>query len=393
MKITLKHQILKQLREEKSIPVEAIHKKLRISIEDYQKLESQDATVDTDFADKVAHVFRRNWTVFLLDNLPKQVPIDHDNRTTKNKAPSFHEKTINAIEDANFILEFSNSLGIHFPLQLPKLDDTRVISAEALAAAVRMKSGISIEEQKKFRDSSEALKIWSNYVESKGIYVSQYPLDVDDKIHAFSIFRNDRAIIVLNTNDTISSRIFSLIHEYCHITRRKSGLGICDLHHSKSTDVEVYCNRFAAEFLVPLQEINDYLKSQGRNAIETNLEWYVNKLAGQFRVSKLVIYRRLNTLGLINDIEYSKIHDECLVQFQAHRRTKHEDEGDEDRGGPSHYIIRKLRNGVSYSNNVLDAFEAGAISAFETSNALGVAVENIETYRAKTAHIDDIWAS
>src|SRR3989344_8128039 len=102
MKVTLKHEILKKLRESRTIPLEAMPLKLGISLADYKKYETEDIAVDSKFAEKIAGVFKRNWSVFLLDELPKQILVKSDNRTFENKTPSLHEKTIEAIEDANY---------------------------------------------------------------------------------------------------------------------------------------------------------------------------------------------------------------------------------------------------------------------------------------------------
>lgn len=379
MKVTLKHQILKKLRESRTIPLEVMPRKLGISLDDYKKYESEDTEVDLNLADRIASVFRRNWSVFLLDELPKESLVKRDNRTVENQTPSLHEKTIEAIEDANYIFEFVQGLSTHGGLLIPKHDDIKDLDAEELANRVRKQSKTSMEVQEKFRDTSDAFRQWRFLVESMGIFVSQYPLDYKDKIRAFSVSDHDRAIIVLNTNDTTTGRIFSLFHELCHILRRNSG--ICDLHYSMSPDVEVFCNQFAAAFLVPIEVMDGYVKSKGENAVVSNLDWHAKSLSGRLKVSQLVIYRRFATLGIISDSDYSAIHKKFLKEFIVRRKEPEE----ESAGGPNFYTVRKLRNGEAYPNTVFEALNVGEITVFEASNALGVGISKLGEYRSRTA--------
>jgi len=156
MKILLKHNILQELRESRSIPKEILSKKLGISVSDYEKYENEDIEVDIGFAEKVAGIYKRNWSVFLLDNLQK-AKIPRDNRTTENQSPTLHEKTAEAIEDANYIYEFVQGLESHTGLKIPKFEDIEDLNAEELAERIRSISGISIEEQEKFEISIACL--------------------------------------------------------------------------------------------------------------------------------------------------------------------------------------------------------------------------------------------
>jgi len=380
MNILIKHTLLKELREQRTIPLEEMPRKLGISLEDYQRYEDQDLEVDIDFASKLANIFKKNWSVFLLDSAPKEILIPRDNRTTENKTPSLHEKTIAAVEDANYMFEFVKDLGSHKGLSIPKYDDIKDLTPEELGDRIRKISNIDQKDQEKFYSASDAFKKWRSFIEDDmGIFVSQYPLDPEDKIKAFSLSDHDRAVIVLNTNDIWPSRIFSLFHELCHILRRNSG--ICDLHSSLSSDVEVFCNSFAAAFLLPLSVVSSYITSKGENIIISDIEAHVKVLSSHFKVSQLVVYRRFATLGLITDSQYSNIHNKTVSQFVVTPKKIEE----ESTGGPNYYTIRRLRNGVGYSNAILGAYSGGEITAFETSRALGISVKNINEYRSRTA--------
>ena len=376
MNIIIKHEFLRNLRESRLIPQKAMSLKLGITQEEYLNFETNDNEVDTDFANKVASVFKRNWSVFLLDNPPISVTIDHDNRISGHQRGSFHNKTIEAIEDADFLLGFSENFEDGLSKLALNLSDANKLNAEDMGNILREKSAITIDNQMKFKSDSVALKTWISFIESQGIFVSQYPLDEDDNIRAFSKIKNGRAIIVLNSLDTYRGRSFSLFHEYGHILRRTSG--ICDLYNSGTSAAEVYCNLFSAAFLVPINTIKDYISSVGKNDFINNIDEYVSRISSQLKVSNLVIYRRLLTLSLIRTEYYSEIHDKSVKSFIKPRRISED-------GGGDYYATRRVRNGVSYSNGVFNALDSGRISITEAGNALGVGINNLYKYRTFSA--------
>lgn len=387
MKITIKHQILKKLREDRHIPFEAMPEKLSLDRSEYEKLEREDKLIDIKIADRIAAVFKRNWSVFLLNEAPEKVSIKNDNRTFENRTPTLHEETIEAIEDANFILDFSKDLTSRPKLEVPIVKKIAHFNAEELGSLVRKQSGIDVEKQSNFKSISKAFNTWLAFVESKGIYVSQYPFNEGDKVRAFSISKNDQAIIVLNTRDSQAARIFSLIHELCHIIRRTAGF--CDLHHSQTSGVEVFCNKFAASFLVPSEFMDTYLSGRTKHELRQNLDSFVRKIAYQLSVSRLMVYRKFATLQIITDQEYSHIHQNYLKDLSKKPGEKFSRK--EDKGGPDYYIIKTLRNGIAYSSSVLEAFSTGEITQFEASNALGVKPRYLESYN-KSAPLQIRWS-
>lgn len=383
MEVVIKHKILKKLRESRTIPLDAMATNVGLSIADYKEYEKNDKKVGIQLAERFAGVFKRNWSVFLLEELEGPNLYKHDNRTLENRTPSLHLKTIEAIEDASYIFEFAKELSTFKGLKIPKYENVKNLTPEELAGILRKESKITIEKQIKFPNSSQAFRAWKLFIESLGIFVSQYPLSPEDKIRAFSITDSNRAIIVLNTKDTQKARIFSLFHELCHVLRRSSG--ICDLHNSSSSNVEAFCNNFAANFLAPEDVVNEYIDRQGDESVLSDLDHHVSRLASKLKVSELVIYRRLATLRLISDSDYSKIHKEILSNFPAPSPRIVPDK-EEKVGGPDYYVVKNARNGKAYTNVVVEAFNTGEISAFEASNALSINPRILNDYIRKTAH-------
>ena len=105
-----------------------------------------------------------------------------------------------------------------------------------------------------------------------------------EKFDKFEVY-NDFTFI--NSSDAPVAQLFTLIHETAHIM-----LGVSAGHAEADTlsdDVtERYCDKVAAEFLVPAQELR--VVWNGR----------IKETARKFRVSELVLARRALELQLIN---------------------------------------------------------------------------------------------
>lgn len=83
------------------------------------------------------------------------------------------------------------------------------------------------------------------------------PLSVKD-FRGFCIYNELAPVIFINTNDSKSAQLFTLIHELSHLWINGSSLSDLDeLNHDKE---EMFCNQVAAEYLVP----SIFLKVSGK---------------------------------------------------------------------------------------------------------------------------------
>ena len=128
-----------------------------------------------------------------------------------------------------------------------------------VAKEVRKYLGISLKEQYALESNDDALKYWRNLLEENGIFIFK---DVfkDDEFSGFCLYDNVFPIIYINNSQGKSRQIFTLFHELAHPLFRTRGV---DLRHDDFVDrmsgnnkyIEVFCNKFAGEFLVPLGDI------------------------------------------------------------------------------------------------------------------------------------------
>jgi Zn-dependent peptidase ImmA (M78 family) len=103
-----------------------------------------------------------------------------------------------------------------------------------------------------------------------------------------------------------SRQIFTLFHELAHLLLRSGGIDFRSRTITKSFsgqyhNIEVICNRFANEFLVP-QEVFDTFEPK---ITESN----ISNLADYFSVSREVILRNYFERGLVDQLQYETLAD------------------------------------------------------------------------------------
>jgi Zn-dependent peptidase ImmA (M78 family) len=121
-----------------------------------------------------------------------------------------------------------------------------------------------------------------------------------NEFRGFVLYEEIAPVIFINNNDAISAKIFTLIHEIVHILIGQSASFDLRYLQSANNEIEQFCDKCTAEFLVPTKEIiNIYTQI-------TDLE----DLARHFKVSQIVILRRLLDTSLITQQEfYSQLKD------------------------------------------------------------------------------------
>jgi Zn-dependent peptidase ImmA (M78 family) len=105
-------------------------------------------------------------------------------------------------------------------------------------------------------------------------------------------------LVFINGADTKSAQMFTLAHELAHIWLGQSAVSDAQPLAVPDQDVERWCNQVAAELLVPLDLMRREYDS------EPNLGDEVSRLARRFKVSTLVILRRIHDAGGLTRQEF-----------------------------------------------------------------------------------------
>ncbi|WP_409522851.1 helix-turn-helix domain-containing protein [Nitrincola sp. MINF-07-Sa-05] len=181
------------------------------------------------------------------------------------------------------------------------------------------------------------------------------PLLVEE-FRGFAIADEFAPTIFVNHADSPGARLFTLIHELCHIWMGISG--ISDGSESSDHESEVKCNAVAAEFLVPEAEFQPLW-----NDLD---DWRDNlaPLETHFHVSQWVLARRALTLGLIDIDQYR--------QFISEQKTLWDAREKKGNGGPNYHRTKNAQISKRFSKAVLSQAFNGQILLREAGQLLGI---------------------
>jgi len=150
-----------------------------------------------------------------------------------------------------------------------------------------------------FNSQDAAVNHFTECLEERGIFVAfngvvgnntHRQLSVD-KCRGFAMVSSTAPYIFINSSDSKNAQLFTLLHELAHILSGSSA-GHRGFDFSVNNSEEVFCDKVAAEFLVPASLLTPMWNSD------------IRKLSRDFKVSEIVIARRAHDLGLMSDIEY-----------------------------------------------------------------------------------------
>lgn len=210
-------------------------------------------------------------------------------------------------------------------------------SPKQLAKFIAEKLSIDITELKKISGRKDALNHLIQKAEAGGVFVGKtisfIHVEVDDMRGLF--ISNDYCpFIILNRKDAWSAQIFSFAHELAHFFRRSDAVSNSLDFRNTARNIdpeEVFCNKVAAELLLPEQDFTKEFYSKSD----------IDAISDLYKVSPLFVFYRLKELGKIHRESESNLEREIQRETDENLRTKAEKD--------------KLKNGGNYTNSMRDS--------------------------------------
>jgi len=172
------------------------------------------------------------------------------------------------------------------------------------ADKVRTYLGVSLETQQSWQDDDAALKAWRQALQAVGVYIFKDAFKADE-FSGFCLFDDVFPLIYVNNSSAKTRQIFTLFHELAHLLFNTSGIDT--LHgdyitklQGDSKNIEIFCNRFAAEFLLPERIFATAMR--GQTATEATAEL----LASRYHVSREFVFRRFLEHNWIDEVAYTE---------------------------------------------------------------------------------------
>jgi Zn-dependent peptidase ImmA (M78 family) len=240
-------------------------------------------------------------------------------------------------------------------------------AVEPVAERIRNAIGFGMERRAAFRNWEAAFRQLIDLIEEAGVLVSvngivgadtHRALDPDE-FGGFALVDEYAPLIFVNAADTKAAQIFTIVHELAHIAAGESALSEAGVGAGDRDTHERWCNQVAAEVLVPKANLQGHF---GGIADTAELE----RLAATYRVSTLVVLRRLFDIEQIDWDEYRPRYRAELARVREFaRRAK------EGPGGGNFYKVQPLRLGRRFARAVVADARSGGTPYGDAYRLLG----------------------
>lgn len=261
---------------------------------------------------------------------------------------------------------------------------SETVDAPPESAAARIRKALDFDPRSRRACSTwtEALRLFVRRADDAGILVmvsgvvgsnNNRRLDPAE-FRGFALADPLAPLVFVNGCDAKAAQMFTLAHELAHVwlgTDALSNMGLVPAAASRRE--EVWCNAVAAEFLVPGDELRAELGGDEASP-ET-----VRQLARSYKVSTLVLLRRLLDIGRLNRAVFDTMWGDEIRRFGASA----------DRSGGNFYDTTFARVSRRFARALVastlegetlyrDAFRMLGVSGTETFNNLGRKVGVLE---------------
>jgi len=329
---------------------------------------------------KMAREYKRPVSLFYLKEPPKGWSPIKDFRLLHGVEQGFSAQLTYVIRQARERRELAIELRkeIGEPIQPFSLSATLKDDVEVTGQKIRKYLGITEAAQVNFK--RRAFDSWRTAIEARDVLVFVVPRLALSEMRGAAVDEEELPIILVNGKDQGGGRIFTLLHEFCHLTIGQGGVSGEGGDKEKAPDpaVEVFCNAVAAAALMPSDWLlKEYLVVQ-KGTTKTWQDDELEALALRFGVSPEAVLRRLLTLGRTTQSFYESRRALFLQQYADLAKDKGE-------GPPVKYHVQVLSQlGRTFTRLIFQGYHEHALTLRDVSNHFNMQVKLIPAMEKAT---------
>lgn len=251
----------------------------------------------------------------------------------------------------DWYIDFATSRGLPGSPVVRSVTDSELPRPEDAANDVRQVIAFDVEERRTVPTWEDALRSMRSKIETAGVLVmisgivgsnTHRPLDVEE-FRGFTLTDPLAPLIFVNGKSSKSAQMFTLAHELGHVYLGQSGVSDADTRTFPAHRIEQWCNQLAAELLVPMSHLHKLIEPR------ESIPEAIRRLARAFKVSTVVILRRLHEAGRLNRDEFWREHAIEVERLAALQR---------DEPGGDYYRTQPARVGRRFAQAIIiDALE------------------------------------
>jgi Zn-dependent peptidase ImmA (M78 family) len=316
--VEIKPELLRWARERAGLSLDALAKR-------FPKLDAWENETTRPTLKQIERYAKATHTpigyLFLAEPPVEQIPIPDfraaGNERIEHPSPDLLDTIYICQQRQEWYRDFARSMGEDL---LPFVGSAHLASSvEATAASIRIMLGLDIEERRRIPTWTDALRRFIEQADASGILVmcsgvvlnnNHRPLNPEE-FRGFAMVDNLAPLVFINGGDTKAAQMFTLAHELAHIWLGQSALSDAQASWLPDNEAERWCNRVAAELLVPLAVLREEYRR------DNELHDEVERLARRFKVSTLVILRRIHDAGGLTWQQFRQEYQEELERLLA----------------------------------------------------------------------------
>ena len=187
-----------------------------------------------------------------------------------------------------------------------------------IAATMRQILRFDLEERRRLGTWTDALRHFIGQADALGVLVMASGVVGSNnrrleprEFRGFALADPLAPLIFINGADTKAAQMFTLAHELAHLWLGQSAVSDTEARTAPDQEVERWCNRVAAELLVPLAVLRTELDDRA------GLQDELQRLARHFKVSTLVILRRIHDAGQLTRDDLWAAYDAELARLRT----------------------------------------------------------------------------
>lgn len=365
MNVALQPGVLRWARERAGLSIESLARKVGTRPEKVLEWEKS-GQITLKQAEKLAQKTHAPFGYLYLYTPPTETLPVADFRTVGSESvaapsPELIDTLDHALERQDWFREYAIASG------LPRFDfvgwltgDEDIVTA---ARYVRERFVLDTASRSQARRWEEALILQCESIENQGVLIMRNGI-VGDNTHrslrieefrGFALADVYAPLLFINSNDYKAAQMFTVMHELVHLCLGASGVFNLEETYAPPQPIEQFCNAVAAEILVP----SDELRAQFAGAAD------VSNLTRHFKVSQLVIFRRLRDISLISKQEFTRRYAEAESRMVKESETS-------SSGGGDYYRNKVSKLGRRFTRALLESALEGRTSPVEAFRLLGV---------------------
>lgn len=326
---------------------------------------------------KMSKQYRRPLLTFYLDAPPALADRGEDFRTLAHAIDPSQNAIVDAlvrnIKSRQQIIrealiseqdyEASNFVGSYMP------DD----GVDGLVALIKERALIDLDAYRSYRSQEEAFKYLRARIEGIGVFTllagnlgSHHTNLSTDVFRGFAVADAVAPFVVINDQDAKTAWPITLLHEVAHIWLGVSGIS----GNLAERRVEQFCDSVASEILVPEGELQNFFPYEALHDFEVAIE-AIDQYAATRKVSPRLVAFRLFRRNAISqtwlDNLSTRFHERWLAA-----RYRQKQKAKEASGGPSYYVLKRMRNGQALMDTSERLLRSGELSTTQAAKVLGV---------------------